>query len=104
MNVLASYLFQEIVTGGDLFSYLESKGGMLSETDATVIVYQILMGVKYLDEEHVVHGDLKPENILLASKSSGCRVILTDFGAARRIEQHKARVVNHGGTTEYAAP
>ena len=93
-----------MVTGGDLFSYLESKGGILSETDVTIIVYQILVGVKHLHDKQIVHGDLKPENILLASKSSGCRVVLTDFGAARRTEQGKARLANHGGTAEYAAP
>ena len=101
---LDSYLFQELITGGDLFSYVESKNGKLLEVEAAVIVRQILIALSYLHDKNIVHRDLKPDNILMTSSSAGCRVVLTDFGAARRIEHGLHRMTSLVGTDEYAAP
>ncbi|KKY21072.1 putative serine threonine protein [Phaeomoniella chlamydospora] len=98
------YLIQELLTGGDLFSYLESQGGRVNEVDAVVMMYQIVTGLEHLHMNHVVHRDLKPENILLASKASGCRVVLTDFGCAMKMEHSTAKMATFVGTEEYAAP
>jgi serine/threonine protein kinase len=97
------YMFQDLVTGGDLFSYLESKNGRLSEVEAAVILRQIVIALCFLHEKSIVHRDLKPDNILMTSLSTGCRVILTDFGAARRL-QPRQRLLSVVGTEEYAAP
>ena len=97
------YMFQDLVTGGDLFSYLESKQGRLSEVEAAVILRQIVVAICFLHEKSIVHRDLKPDNILMTSLSTGCRVILTDFGAARRL-QPRQRLLSVVGTEEYAAP
>ncbi len=95
---------QDIVTGGDLFSYIEFKDGKLSEVEAAVIIRQILMALKFLHRNKIVHRDIKPENILMTSLSAGCRVVLTDFGAARRIQTKRQRMSTVLGTREYAAP
>jgi serine/threonine protein kinase len=97
------YMFQDLVTGGDLFSYLESKNGRLSEVEAAVIVRQIVVALCFLHDKAIAHRDLKPDNILMTSLSTGCRVILTDFGAARRL-QPRQRMMSLAGTEEYAAP
>jgi serine/threonine protein kinase len=95
---------QDLVTAGDLFSYIESKNGRLLEVEAAVIIRQILIALCFLHENNIVHRDIKPENILMTSLSAGSRVVLTDFGAARRILNPLHRMSTLLGTREYAAP
>ena len=95
---------QEIATAGDLFSYIQAKNGNLLEVEAAVIVRQILVAVSFLHSKNIVHRDIKPDNILMTSLAAGCRVVLTDFGAARRIESRIHRMSSMIGTLEYAAP
>ncbi|KAI5790216.1 kinase-like domain-containing protein, partial [Geopyxis carbonaria] len=98
------YLFQELVTCGDLFSFVaERPGRALSEIDTMTIVWQILQGLAYLHENNVVHRDLKPENILCTSKEIGSRIILADFGTARFMNV-ATRLKSIHGTLEFAAP
>jgi serine/threonine protein kinase len=97
-------MFQDLVTAGDLFSFIESKNGKLLEVEAAVIIRQILIALNFLHDKNIVHRDLKPDNILMTSSSAGCRVVLTDFGAARRIDHGRHRMTSIVGTDEYAAP
>lgn len=103
-----SYIFQELVTGGDLYSFIEYKGGFLEEIQAGVIVRQVLEALKYLHENDIVHRDVKPDNILISSPAGAARVVLTDFGSATRllrISQHEQkRLLSSVGTAEYTAP
>jgi serine/threonine protein kinase len=108
------YIFQELVTGGDLFSFLEYKGGRLDNQQAAVIIRQILIGIEYLHEQDIVHRDLKPDNILMTSLEDGARVVITDFGAARLLPSQdpasnqetskRQRMFSYVGTLEFAAP
>ncbi|KAF2676749.1 Pkinase-domain-containing protein [Lentithecium fluviatile CBS 122367] len=108
------YIFEDLVTGGDLFSYIEYKGGRLADVEAAVIVRQILIGIEYLHNLGIVHRDLKPDNVLMTSLEDGARVVITDFGNARRLPQDDAANVSHPtskrrmfslvGTLEFAAP
>lgn len=100
---LTSYILQDLVTGGDLFSFLERKNGKLLDDEAAIIVLHVLKALEYLHDKNIVHRDLKPENILLTSLAQGSRVVLTDFGAARAIEP-LVRMSSCVGTLEYAAP
>ncbi|KIW97292.1 uncharacterized protein Z519_02684 [Cladophialophora bantiana CBS 173.52] len=98
------YIMQDLVTAGDLFSYIESKNGKLLEVEAAVIIRQILVAVRFLHDKNIVHRDIKPDNVLMTSLAAGCRVVLTDLGAARRIESELHRMSSIIGTHEYAAP
>jgi len=97
-------MMQTLVTAGDLFSYIESKNGKLLEAEAAGIIRQILIAVAFLHERNIVHRDIKPDNILMTSLSAGCRIVLTDFGAARRIQDEMHQMSTQIGTHEYAAP
>ena len=108
------FIFQELITGGDLFSFVEFKGGRLNDIQAAVIIRQILKGVGYLHKQDIVHRDIKPDNILMTSLEDGARVVITDFGNARFLPgRNKAkaldtnkyqRMFSYVGTLEYAAP
>ncbi|KAH8433217.1 FHA domain-containing serine/threonine-protein kinase [Aspergillus melleus] len=98
------YLFQELITAGDLFSYIQFKGGRLPDIEAAVIVRQISKALEYLHQRNIVHRDLKPDNILMTSLADGCRVVLTDFGCARTIQPRLERMSTVVGTFDYSAP
>jgi serine/threonine protein kinase len=108
------YMFQELVTGGDLFSYIEYKQGKIPSIESAVIVRQVLKGVEYLHGQDIVHRDLKPDNILMTSLNSGARVVITDFGNARFLPNADTqrdytnnklrRMFSIVGTLEYTAP
>lgn len=106
------FIFQELVSGGDLLSYLERKG-VLDEPESAVVIFQLLKALEYLHGHGVVHRDIKPENILLTSWRKGARIVLTDFGQARKLVDddnaiQDARVASRMrslvGTKGYAAP
>ncbi|CAL5871977.1 uncharacterized protein PFLUO_LOCUS6234 [Penicillium psychrofluorescens] len=98
------YIFQELITAGDLFSFLSYKGGRLEDISAAVIIHQILLALDYLHDQRIVHRDLKPDNILMTSLDDGGRVVLTDFGCARYINPPVQRMSTIVGTAEYCAP
>lgn len=100
------YIFQDLIPGGDLFSYL-AKGSCLSsisEQEALLIVFQILHALKYLHDHGIVHRDLKLDNILLNSPEPCTRITLADFGIAKTLTSEIKRMHTVVGTPEYCAP
>lgn len=101
------YIFQDLVSGGDLFSYL-ARGDCLvpiSETESLIIIYQILLALKFLHSNGIVHRDLKLDNILLHTPEPCTKVVLADFGIAKEFSRSsKERMHTVVGTPEYCAP
>lgn len=106
-----TYIFQELITGGDLLSYIDKHNG-LEEPQAAVIVRQVLSAVDYLHDNDIVHRDIKPENIMMTSWRDGTRIVLTDFGMSRTFRVASAGLKNAAalrmysmvGTHGYTAP
>ncbi|KAK1876422.1 cAMP-dependent protein kinase catalytic subunit PRKX [Dissostichus eleginoides] len=75
------YMLMDFVPGGELFSFLRSRGRF---SNATGLFYsaEIVCAIEYLHSKEIVYRDLKPENILLDSEG---HIRLTDFGFAKKL-------------------
>ena len=72
--------------------------------EAAAITRQIVIALEFLHSKNIVHRDLKPDNVLMTTLATGCRVVLTDFGGARKIDNELTRMCTVMGTYQYAAP
>lgn len=75
------YMLMDYVPGGELFSYLRSRG-RFSNTTGLFYTSEIVCTIEYLHSKEIVYRDLKPENILLDSEG---HIRLTDFGFAKKL-------------------
>lgn len=60
------YLVLELVSGGELFEHLITKGSY-SEKTAAAILRDLADALRFLHKRGIVHADLKPENLMLSS-------------------------------------
>lgn len=51
------------------------------------VLYQLLLGLKYMHSANVIHRDIKPANILVSCVD--CSVKIADFGLSRVVENRK---------------
>ena len=83
------YLVMELLTGGELFDRITSKG-QFSEREAAHVIKQVAQALKYLHAEGVVHRDLKPENLIYQTEADDSPIKITDFGLAKFKSNHEA--------------
>ncbi|XP_060792710.1 cAMP-dependent protein kinase catalytic subunit PRKX-like isoform X1 [Neoarius graeffei] len=91
------FMLMEFVPGGELFSYLRSRGKFSNDT-GLFFAAEIVCALEYLHSKDIVYRDLKPENILLDREG---HVKLTDFGFAKKVVDRTCTLC---GTPEYLAP
>lgn len=94
------YLATEFCEGGDVYNFVDVRGGGVTEEQARVITAQVLLGLKSLHDANIVFRDLKPENVLLDSHG---RVRLADFGLCKMLDPSAAITRTVCGTFSYAA-
>lgn len=85
-------------------SALITKFGRLSEAIVRKYVAQLLVGLKYLHEQRVIHRDIKAANILVDDRGT---IKLADFGSSKRLDS--MGMINNGnlslrGTPYFMAP
>jgi serine/threonine-protein kinase HSL1 (negative regulator of Swe1 kinase) len=95
-----SYLIMEFVEGGELFSYIHERQGLI-EIHAVHIFRQIIAALTYCHRINIHHRDLKPENILLDRDT--LEVKLVDFGMAA-LQPNGKKLTTPCGSPHYAAP
>ncbi|XP_027001145.1 cAMP-dependent protein kinase catalytic subunit PRKX-like isoform X1 [Tachysurus fulvidraco] len=91
------FMLMEFVPGGELFTYLRSRGKFSNDT-GLFFAAEIICALEYLHSKDIVYRDLKPENILLDREG---HVKLTDFGFAKKMVDRTCTLC---GTPEYLAP
>lgn len=91
------------MAGKDLFDYLAKRDYTLHEEVAKLIIFQIMLGVRYLHNLGIVHRDLKLENIMMSHQKDGAVPKIVDFGLAKMIGPNES-ANEPFGTLGYVAP
>lgn len=98
------YLVMELLTGGELFDRIASRGSF-TERDATQVLQMVLEGVRYLHALGITHRDLKPENLLYYHPGPDSKIMITDFGLSKTRQNSTNETMDTTcGTPEYIAP
>lgn len=99
-------IVMELCTGGSLFNILDDPENTygLPQVEFLLVLEHLTAGMKHLRDNNLVHRDLKPGNIMKFISDEGLTIYkLTDFGAARELEENQ-QFVSLYGTEEYLHP
>ncbi|CAL9734638.1 serine/threonine-protein kinase Kic1p [Monosporozyma servazzii] len=93
------WIIMEYCAGGSLRSLL--RPGKIDEKYIGVIMKEVLIALKYIHRENIIHRDIKAANILITNEGS---VKLCDFGVAAQLNQATLRRQTMAGTPYWMAP
>ncbi|XP_075065585.1 serine/threonine-protein kinase TBK1 [Mixophyes fleayi] len=99
-------LVMEFCPCASLYSVLEEPTNAygLPESEFLIVSRDVVAGMNHLRENGIIHRDIKPGNIMRVIGEDGQSVYkLTDFGAARELEDDE-QFVSLYGTEEYLHP
>jgi serine/threonine-protein kinase len=94
------YIAMEYLPGRSLKAVVREHGP-LSPSDATDIVVQILLAVRFAHRRGIIHRDIKPHNVILDEEG---RAKVTDFGIARAGASDMTMTGSIMGTAQYLSP
>ncbi|MEZ0051522.1 serine/threonine protein kinase [Mycobacterium sp. MAA66] len=102
------WIAMDYVDGPDCNRLLRERyPAALPQTEALAIVSAIADALDYAHQRGLLHRDVKPANILLTAPQSGSRrILLADFGIARRAGDVSGLTATNFvvGTVNYVAP
>ncbi|XP_030064611.1 striated muscle preferentially expressed protein kinase [Microcaecilia unicolor] len=94
-------LISENCTGKEILYSLIDRF-RYSEDDVVNYILQILQGIEYLHENHVLHLDIKPDNIIVSYMNT---IKIIDFGSAQSFNPLALKQLDRRvGTLEYMSP
>ncbi|GKT25656.1 hypothetical protein ADUPG1_013105 [Aduncisulcus paluster] len=99
------YLFQELMDGGDLLSFInlrKENGESLSASRIMLWFYQISLAVSKVHRCSMVHCDIKPSNLFIDSQTGACK--LGDFGLSKLLKKPSQKIYSARGTPIYQPP
>ncbi|XP_010021179.1 PREDICTED: cyclin-dependent kinase 15 [Nestor notabilis] len=73
-----TFVFEYMHT--DLAEYMGQHPGGLHSCNVMLFMFQLLRGLAYIHQQHILHRDLKPQNLLISCLGE---LKLADFGLAR---------------------
>ncbi|MEV6065769.1 protein kinase [Nocardia sp. NPDC052001] len=102
------WICMEYVPGTDVAHAIKQQGDGLNPARAVHILTEAARGIDHAHSNGLLHRDIKPANILLSPGDPGDpeRVVVSDFGIARRVDQSTAltETGTFVATLAYAAP
>ncbi|MET9328428.1 serine/threonine-protein kinase [Tsukamurella sp. NPDC003166] len=103
------WLSMDYVAGTDLDQLIRDRYPRgLPVADVVSVITQVASALDHAHGKGLIHRDVKPANVLLAESGgdAGGRVLLADFGIARRIDDDAGLTATNMavGTVTYAAP
>lgn len=104
-GVMQPFMVMSLLKGHSLDKVLEA-GGKMSPKRAVRLLIEVLGALQQGHERGIVHKDLKPENLFLIEEQRRERLMVTDFGVARRLtaSSHHSGEKTITGTPQYLAP
>jgi serine/threonine protein kinase len=95
-----AFLTMELARQGTLGETIRGASAEYSTADRLGDIRAVIAGLAAIHRAGVVHRDLKPDNVL---RMSDGRLVLSDFGLARRADQSHV-TADAAGTPGYLAP
>ena len=92
-------IVMEYICAGDLLTYIK-KRSKLTEPVAKFIFKQIILGIKHIHDNGIIHRDIKLDNILLDLDNN---IKICDFGVSRKVNNGDI-LFEQCGTPAYIAP
>ena len=93
------YLIIDYYPGGDLRFYLE-QNIQFNEKQIKFFVANIVLSLRYLRLNNILHRDIKPDNLVFDKKGY---LNLTDFGISKEVKNNKI-IKDKSGTPGYLSP
>ncbi|HEX3694339.1 MAG TPA: serine/threonine-protein kinase [Polyangia bacterium] len=111
-DTVVSFLTMELLRGKSLAQHIREMNRPMSEAEALPLIKQMSAGLEGAHAAGVIHRDFKPGNLVLVPDETGAlgggyRVVITDFGLARRHRLEDEALTHTGealGTPLYMAP
>jgi calcium-dependent protein kinase len=94
------HIVLDFVEGQELLDYI-IKHNKLKESEASMILKQLLKSIRYIHSKGIIHRDLKPENIIINPDTLKLKLI--DFGLSSYFLENKS-LHTKVGTPAFAAP
>lgn len=94
------YIVLELLKGS-IYDIIYNSTKSVSEKCIINIIINIIIGLKYLKENLIIHRDIKAENILISSDNN---IKIADFGFAIQLNNSDEKVTGTFGTLNYLSP
>lgn len=95
------YFVMPLIVGGDLSVRLKQKNDNFSEHAIKFYITQVLLGLKVLHNNNLIHRDLKLQNLMIDERGF---LKIIDFGISRKLGTWGEKSTTFCGTAEYIAP
>ncbi|WGV28056.1 serine/threonine-protein kinase [Halotia branconii] len=90
------YLVQELIVGHDLSCEI-NQNNRWSQEKVIALLQNILEGLEFVHQHHVIHRDIKPSNLMRRQQDG--KIVLIDFGAVKQISSHAVNGLGQMVTT-----
>lgn len=94
------FLLNELIKGKTLAKVLK-ESGCLNKQTTLFYSASIMIVIKYLHSNCIIHRDIKPDNIMISENGY---IKLIDFGISKKTSSYESRTHTIIGTPHYMAP